>query len=256
MKPLICTLFLAVSTSFCLAAEQESSGEGNRFFVAGDYERAARSYQLELSADGHSSVTYTNLGLAHQKTGNIGEASLNFLRALSLDPTNQTAALALQQLTEEHQISAPAPSSLAPIFARLGNQTPWLIATTLAWTGGFLVVMGLLQKQGRKWWIGFGVVCFVAGKSFSAMALSSDPLFANRGLAVVTSPAAIEVKANPLEQAKGVARLNPGSAVEVLNTRGRWSYCAVADGRTGWVESAKLAEVIPGSTALLPSLDG
>jgi len=240
---LIALLFLS---SFAWAEELPGL-EGNRQFLSGNYEQAARSYELQLSRHGESSQGYYNLALAREKSGDIGGASVAYLRALALDPANAEARRGLEQLSTEHELVLPGTTWATRAVATFGAGSFWTIGAVAAWTGGFAVLGGLIVRSMRRWLIGGGVALFIAGKAVLAIALVGDPLFNLQGLAVVTDQAAgsIEIKSNPLEQAKGVARLNSGSAVEVLNTRGRWSYCALADGRKGWIPSDKLQSILP-----------
>ncbi|MFV0415318.1 MAG: hypothetical protein ACK5NG_03010 [Chthoniobacterales bacterium] len=219
--------------------------EGNTFFAKGDFERAARSYELHLSKEGESPAIYYNLALAKENLGKVADASTDFLRAYALDPADKQIQTAMQKFALANDLSLPEPTWATHMVELFGNSRLWVLGAGLAWFGAVTALGGIFFRQNRNWFIGVGVFLFLAGKGFLIVAYTGDPLLTLEGVAVIQGEEAVEMKANPLDQAKGLARLKAGSAVEQLNTRGRWAYCALADGRTGWIPSNKLTLIIP-----------
>ncbi|MFV0338451.1 MAG: tetratricopeptide repeat protein [Chthoniobacterales bacterium] len=248
LKGLLSLFLLFFSLGVVWAAA--SGEEGNAFFAEGDFERAARAYELHLSKEGDSAAGYYNLALAEENLGKVSEAATDFLRAYALDPANAQIQSAMQKFSVANDLDFPEPTWATHMVEIVGNSRLWVLGAGLAWFGATLVLGGILFRQNRAWFIGFGISFILIGKGLLVVAYVGDPLMTLEGVAVIQGTETVEMKANPLDQAKGLARLKPGSAVERLNTRGRWAYCVLSDGRTGWIPTNKLTLILPVENAV------
>jgi spermidine synthase len=71
---------------------------GAALATLGERDRARDAFLASLRADPHDPATYTNLGMLERQSGNVRAAAERFAEALTLDPTQEAARLALAEL--------------------------------------------------------------------------------------------------------------------------------------------------------------
>ncbi|HEY5792212.1 MAG TPA: SH3 domain-containing protein [Chthoniobacterales bacterium] len=219
--------------------------EANEQYGAANYEQAARTYRLALDKGELSAEIYYNLALAESKAGKSAEASLNFQRALTLNPALEPARRELLALASRTGMEIPPATWVDRLAALAPAASWWTGGAVAAWAGAFILLGGLFARRRRGTLILLGAVVFLAGKGTLFLAWSSDPLIQNRPLAVITAEGTDHLRSAPVENSATVTRLPGGSTVALLAERGKWAYCAALDGKKGWIERDNLQPVMP-----------
>ena len=87
MKKIAILILLALTASTALAqTPQQLMLKGNEAYSHGDYEAAADAYEVILATGLQSAELYYNLGNAYYRQEELGQAILNYERALRLNP--------------------------------------------------------------------------------------------------------------------------------------------------------------------------
>jgi tetratricopeptide (TPR) repeat protein len=82
-------------TAFAQSSERIFA-DANAAVFAGDFERAAKHYQLLIDSGVHDADVYFNAGVVHARRGQLGRAALSFERSAWLEPGDETTE---QELT-------------------------------------------------------------------------------------------------------------------------------------------------------------
>lgn len=241
------TLVLLGNSGGGLALAQEDSiiEAASAAYESGDYETASRDFETALASGEKSFGLYFNLAMSQRKEGQAGKAVLNLRRAILLEPRNVDARVALSDLERSKGIPMPA-SDWKAKFAEHLPLLPFLVCGFLVfWAGAFLGLFGAFQSRGYGRLV-VGVVMAAAGAAIFSAAYVSDPRFALRESAIVTSSEGVTLLKSPAERSEAVAKLPSGSMVRIVRTNGEWSYAKLPDGKSGWLLANGLTRLVPG----------
>jgi tetratricopeptide (TPR) repeat protein len=232
-----------------LARAQSLAAEGDRAYESGEYESAAESYRAALEAGLDHPILHYNLGNAYFKQGELGEAIVQYRRALRQNPRDGAARANLERAESLIQDEALAPLSL-PLFLRpvawiYGELSldEWIVVALIAWFA--LCLLGAL----RCWWRppalrGRGPL-WVSGLAV-ALALAMASVHAEHELrrnpAVVTA-GEVDVRSGPGESYNLSFKIHEGLRVYVDDRRGEWSRVHLGGELVGWVPSAEIEEI-------------
>lgn len=211
------------------------------------YQQAIKDYE-ELLHDGVSAELYYNLGNAYYRTDNITRAVLNYERALLLSPGDGDIRFNLQ-MARSKTIDKITPESemffvtwyhaLVNIMSVDGWARTALVSFALA------IVLALAYLFSARIWV--RKVGFFGGLAFIAVFILAN-LFAyqqrqelvNRTGAIIIS-SAVPVKSTPSKSGTDLFILHEGTKVEITDgTMRGWKEIRVADGKEGWIETAKI----------------
>jgi len=258
-------IVILLASSFCLKANPDStSTEGinnidtttfvyaNVMYEKGQYATSIDIYNRLLEQEGPSATLYYNIGNCYYKTGQLGEAVLNYERALFLDPGNDDAtynlSLANARIRDRME---PRTTSIFIIWwhavSRIMGAQAWgIIAIVAMW----LALMGwaaYLLPQFRAYQrIGF----FTAIIAFSISILCTIGHFgrknydAGQTFAIVMSPSAV-IKSEPSETSTNLALLHEGFKLKLIEADSRWSKIEMPDGVIGWMHRKDYAAINP-----------
>jgi tetratricopeptide (TPR) repeat protein len=213
--------------------------EGNRSFQEGDFETALASY-LEAEASGYvSGALYFNMGNAHFRLDEMGEAIRHYEKARVWMPNSAELA---HNLVVAQERTVDTFSRLPDPFWRMARHRLGDVLSPAA-----LYVLGLLFytasagalavriRRGKSPWLrriaavgGVLAVCFVG------LGIGSSYERARDVRAVVLADAV-----RLLEQPNGAASevdIHEGTMVDVLATRGAWSEIRLPNGVRGWIQ--------------------
>lgn len=101
MKSIIFSIILAVIAPTAAFAQQSTIDQANKAYSADKFADAISLYNKVIKEEGVSSELYYNLGNAHYRSGHMGEAILNYERALKLNPSNGDARTNLEFVKEK-----------------------------------------------------------------------------------------------------------------------------------------------------------
>lgn len=226
---------------FCALAVRASDFDAaNQLYDQGKFAEARAAYQKLANAGEVSANLFYNLGNANQRLGNLGEALLDYERALALDSGHAEARANLKLLRGQTG-AVPWPGSW------IDRLFPWrwidahVVAGCIAGWAAVFLLFAIFTTQAREksgLWFGAVVALSIAGYSAAAVwHIEQD-----RMLAVVTAKAA-EVHLAPAESAAPATVLPAGSEVRVLSERGDWIYCALPTQGRGWIQGKALGLV-------------
>ena len=231
-------LALTLTIAMAVAAMGQNHFElGNQAYDSADYAAAAEQYELHL-ANHPSAAAYYNLGNAHYRQGNLGQAIVNYERAHRLAPLDRETAENLAfcyAKTEDHIEPLPQLFALRWWRGITGLMTPhgwmWFSLLLLALACGGLCIF--LLSRSYPWRKGSLIATSALGL---LLLLSAMHTFAPRPCeAIVTAPMAV-VKSSPDPQSTDLFILHEGTKVTVDDEVQPWKKIHIADGQKGWIQ--------------------
>lgn len=210
------------------------------------YTEAAETYKGMLEY-GSSASLYYNYANALYKSDNIGQAILNYERALRLDPSNENIRFNLEYANrmKTDKIDTIEPFFLTQWIDALGRCT-----TSNGWAyigiGSFAVTLVLLLVYlfGRRRWLRktaffTAIATFLLTIVATSYALSIKSDIQHNHAAIVMQ-GSVSVKSSPDQSGTEVFVIHEGTKVWIKSTLTEWSEIRLADGNTGWLMSADI----------------
>ncbi len=251
---LVVFLLVILSRQFAEAPDGSAAMKlANDLYERGSFVEATQIYQ-QLADEGYGdSIVFYNLGNAYYKSGDLGRAILNYLRAERLAPRDpdiqdnlQIARDGIVDPFERSEQSALAGSIRVPQL-KLSLDELALIALGL-WILLALMLLLLARRFSFRRLIGYASVVvallLLAGIVSLGSGLSSEA--EDRKVVVVAE--SVDVVGGPGQQYEAKFTLHGGNEASLVETRGAWSRLRLAGGQLqGWVP-ADAVELV-----LLPS---
>ena len=222
----------------------------NTAYVNGDYHAAAGYYEEILSRGLSSVKLYYNLGNAYFKEDRLGEAILNYRRALRLSPGSDDIRynLGVAEARTKDNIEAIPEFFLTKWVRGVRHTmscTAWSVFSLVALVCALsLFLTYLLARRLSLRNTGFygtmlAVVVFVVTTWF---ALGERREMLDDSQAVVMS-LSTAVKSSPDKSATDLFVLHEGTLVEITNRLDGWCEITIADGKKGWLESKTIETI-------------
>jgi hypothetical protein len=210
-------------------------GKGEFGKAATEWERAVRDSDL----NGH---LFYNLGLAHYKEGQKGEAMAAFLAARARIPRDPDVRLAIERIENSlaAQINAVNSTSWQSTLMPFLAWASWLefAATGAAiLTAAFLLLtVSLVLRNGRQILRGAGLILTMCASLLLILAWIKAATQPQWGAVVVDQT---EVLSGPNPKTNSVIfRLEEGSPIKIQESLGPWTRIELADGKRGWLPSS------------------
>lgn len=230
-----------LSLAFVLPVASQSLSNAEQAYQSGDFETAIQFFDLTVSGGISNGEIFYNYGTAHYQLGNVGNALLNYRRALQFLPRDLDLNIQIARTRALRNI--PEVDTTHPIIL-LEQMTETAltinelaIATFVVWSV-FWILVALYQI--RKAWrstlrlvIGI-MLLFVL--SFGALLGARLYIHLNMPPAVVTLGSA-PVYSGPSISYFRQYDLFEGSEIYITETQDEWSKFVTPDNRVGWVES-------------------
>ena len=236
---LAAALFLTGSS----AASEAQFEEANRLYETGQFAEAAALYRA-ATTNGVSANLLFNLGNAHFKAGQLGQAMAAYHRSLRLDPRNPKTRANLRFAREQVGIQPP-PLTLRQRWLRRLSLGEW---TTLASGALTLLLLLLTARQlkprafaGKPLWIRFTTAGALAGTFLLAMAAVDQ--FSDSRAFVITAKAV--VRNGPLEESPESFKVPDGTELRVHDRKGDFLEIETALGQKGWIHSGNVELLLP-----------
>ncbi len=224
----------------------------NAAYSNGSYRQAVELYDALLAEGVHSGKLYYNLGNSWFKLGRMGQAILNYNRALLLDPTDEDTRynLAMANARIVDKIDTVPEFFLKTWLRDLG-----LVFSSDTWAVLGLVFLGItfaavilwllartlaLRKTGFYGGIVSLIICMTA--TFYAHYQRGRLLYG--GEAVVMNLVA-PVKSSPGAGSKDIFVLHEGTKVRKLGQLDGWTEIVLSDGNKGWISTSAIESVVP-----------
>lgn len=213
----------------------------------GNYEEAYNHWQEwnEINSEANPDLFY-NLGNAAFKSDKIGQAILNWNKALKLNPEMEDAQVNLAQ-AKMRVVDNIVPAKVSPIteFSR----TLWLYYSPLTW--GILACLSfalmalsfaIFKFSNRSisgLFMPLAFVLMVGGLLLTAAGVRHQYHLDHNLTAVVVQPN-IYVKSAPMTSGADAFILHEGTEMKVVKSVGDWYEIKLADGKVGWVQDGQV----------------
>jgi tetratricopeptide (TPR) repeat protein len=219
-------------------------------YNAADYLTAIEYYTTILDGGRHSAELYYNLANAYFKREQVGEALLNYNRALRLSPADEdirhNLAFAEQSTKDSiEQIPEFFLSTWMRSVRNLMGGNAWtilsivMLALALAMALLYLLAQPLtMRKTGFYSMALFGLL-FIITTSFAWSARTEAT--AQRDAIIMSSAASI--KSSPDSNSTELFVLHEGTKVRVGEVMDKWAEVRIADGRKGWIEIDRIERI-------------
>ena len=255
---------VVASPMVCFAADSKTTARaswdaGIEAYNVKDYAAAVEAFETVIANDYDSAEVYYNLANAYFKLGQqsassrpfaggeLGQAVLNYERALKLDPTLDDARYNLDIAKDYTNDTEAVPDSF---IKRMWHSMAGAM-TTNGWVTLSIVMFGvalisfaiyllngsvMVRKVAFFLWLIVSLV-FVFSTALSFTQLKAAEVD-NR--AVILASDTTPVHASPDSASKVIREPSQGVTVDVERTQGDWSEVRFADGEKGWVRTANV----------------
>jgi tetratricopeptide (TPR) repeat protein len=216
------------------AAEEGAFAKANQAYAEGRFGAAAAYYESLVNSGNWNANLFYDLGNAHYRLGDFGQAILNYERALALEPRHPEAEANLQLARDEARALELRRDWLER-YASFGTVKQYTIAATIAfWCVLFVIARMVFVKRrsvGRVALIALSVI-ICAASIFAIVTLENGTR--GNALAVITGKH-VEARFATADTAKSILLLPAGSEVKILSERGGWVYVALPNDQRGWI---------------------
>ncbi|MGI8821297.1 MAG: tetratricopeptide repeat protein [Chthoniobacterales bacterium] len=235
MKTLATLFLLLAFAAGALAQEVDDAfARGNEEYRAGRFSEAADLYAKAVQATRTNAPLFYNLGNASYRAGDLGRAILSYERALALEPVHPEARANLQIARDKARaLQLPATAS-DQWLARLQPKQYSIIAAVAFWLAAFGLAASALSRRRSRGRIAASLFALLicVGSCAAIYRLETGPN--GRALGIVTGKE-IAARLATADSSGTVLILPTGSEIQILSTRGEWTYAALPNGLRGWI---------------------
>ncbi len=243
-------LFLSLTVSIALSAQQGVIDQANDFYTQEKYEEAIQMYDSVLNTGVTSAELYYNLGNTHYKLGHIAQCILFYERALQLSPNDKDIAYNLElvqqhvvdeiEMVDEFFLSKMMRNvrvSLASDVWAKWSMTSFVIALVL------LLVFFLTRSTVFKR-IAFymAILAFLASLLSFSFSSKNKKDITSHDSAIVLAPT-VTVNSSPNESGTQIFVLHEGTKVSISDRLGDWVEIMLSDGNKGWMKAETIEEI-------------
>ncbi len=252
MKKNIIFILFSCLTTVVMAAGNVKLVEANIAYKGENYAEAANLYE-EILKEGESAAVYYNLGNTYYKLGKLGQAILNYERALLRDPDNEDIQYNLE-MAYSRTIDKVKPvkrfffQTWIDDLSSLHGTNTWAYISivtfilTLILAGTFIFSrVRWMKKAAFFTGIAMLVICII---TFGFSGKQKNKL-TEHNYAIIFSPT-VTVKSSPDAGGSELFSLHEGTKVKIKRKLDNWIEIQIQleDGNNvGWVESS-VAETI------------
>lgn len=234
------------------AAAQTMSMAGQLYEEA-QFAQAAQAYEHLIDQGFADGSLFYNLGNAHFKQGDYGQAILYYRRAQQLVPRDPDieANLALARSQAIDQIESVEENGLVSQVGRFVQGRITLNELAMATLGVWILFVAMLilrsaAKSGGAWrsLLRYGLVVTGVLLVAGLLALGSSSYVADNQPEGVIVASEVEVTSGPGSQYVTEFTLHSGAEVDLVETRGNWVRLALPGGELeGWAPASAVASV-------------
>ena len=214
--------------------------KANQAYAQGYFKEAISGYESLIRAGQWSANVFYDLGNAYFRTGDFGRAILNYERALALEPHHPEATANLQIARDEaHALEMQ--SSWLDRYLQFASVNQYSItASVVFWIAAFCLARLIFARRRSAAMVVLLLVMLLvfAGAIFAVWQLERGSK--GSALAIVIGKD-VQARLATADTANSILALPPGSEVQILSTRGDWTYAALPNNLRGWIP-AKNAE--------------
>lgn len=224
------------------ADDASDFAKANREYAAGHFQAAADGYQALARAGRANATLFYNLGNAWFRLGDSGRAILNYDRALALDPQHPEVTANLRLVRDRARALELTPGWAERYLDFTNAIALTWIAAAAFWIALFSLAAFFLASRGRRRALALCILAFIicAAAVYATYALETGNH--GRDLAIITGRN-IQARLATADSASSILVLPAGSEVQVLSTRGDWTYAALPNNLRGWIPTDSVETV-------------
>ena len=224
-------------------ANEAQFEDANRLYETGKFAEAASLYQA-AATNGVSANLLFNLGNAHFKAGQLGQAMAAYHRSLRLDPRNPETQANLRFAREQANTQPPA-LTLRQRWLRKLSLGEWTALASAAITLLLLLLAARQLKpgafEGNPSWIRLPASGALAAALLLALAASDH--FSDSRAFVIAAKAV--VRNGPLEESPESFKATDGTELLVHDRKGDFLEVETSLGQKGWIHSGDVELLTP-----------
>ncbi len=233
-------LFLGLTSHSAEPAAPAKFAKANKLYEEGNFEAARTLYEQIVRSGDYSADLFYNLGNTNFRLGDVGKAALNFRRAIELEPHHAEAKANLEFVRDTAHAKIAAPPAFAKFFPDI-SESEWAIATAVfGWSSAFFFISLIFARRRASLW--FGAACSVLVCVYTVGGLWLQRSTRDLGVVVASET---EARLAPTATARLAERLPAASEIQMLATRGQWTFCELPNGTRAWVPTVGIAAVRP-----------
>jgi tetratricopeptide (TPR) repeat protein len=250
-KILLCSVLVFFFAGISCAEEGTAGPErlfsrGNDYYEKGEYQNAITEYNKIIDTGYASGPLYYNLADAYFKMGKLGEAVLNYKRAMLVMPRDGDLK-ANYKFARSNVIERPVPGKSIWDWRPFKLYRDNLTVNEATMLASAAYILGLVLL--------FLVLLRIAVNGYLSALLACLFLFMVFNVAVVwkktgdikTGAVTVVPKADaffgPFDTATKFFTLNEGVCVNVMKWKGDWVKVKRADGKIGWVKANEIEKM-------------
>ncbi len=212
----------------------------NREYATGHFQAATEGYEAIVHAGQVNPTLFYNLGNTWYRRGDPARAILNYERALALDPRHAEATANLHLVRDQARaLELVLPWPERALDSVSSDSYAWM-AVIAFWTGAFALAAFLFRRSTSKAVVMIVAFLFCGGALYALYTVENGSH--GQSLAIVTGKN-IDARLATADNANSVLALPAGSEINILSTRGDWSYAALPNNLRGWVSTTS-AELV------------
>ncbi len=240
-------LWIVVLTIFAFAADlraqnAEAISNANSEYNAGRYAEAAELYESAVRGGETNAALFYNLGNARFRLGEMGQAILQYERALALEPQHPEAAANLQLARDKARALQLRQMWWERISSRVTTAQSIVAVSIAFWIAAFALSAWLFSRRRSPITVGILVISVAVLWLAAVVLYLREAGKKGRDFAVVTAQKA-EARVATADSAGTILILPPGSEIKILSTRGDWIYAALPNDLRGWIPAASAERV-------------
>jgi tetratricopeptide (TPR) repeat protein len=241
-------LITLISTGVYAQQPKQLFQKANQAYQKQDYQKAIELYQNILGQGYQATEIYYNLGNAYFRLNNLGQAILNYEKALKLNPNDPDISynLELANLRVVDRLELPPRfflfewwDSLKTYFSL--TQLTQLVAVLFILSVSLVILWLFIRRYRLKRWLLTGTI--ISGVLFIfwgyILILQSEG-YRNRHQGIVLTPT-VTVMSAPDEASTDVFLLHEGVKIRLDEQRETWVKISLPDGKSGWIKTGDIS---------------
>lgn len=205
---------------------------GVAFYEHGDYASSMREFRDIVTRVPRAADAWANLGTAAWYAEDSAAAAVGWQRALRLEPLASDVRTRLEATPGfEVGLFGDVPPVPVDASAALG---------ALLWIGGWSA-LAFAIRGARREWRGQAFAAIGAGALVGVLTIALAESLAGRHRFIVTQSA--RLRAAPALGAEEASEVMTGETATETTAQGVWTRVRFADGRSGWLETSRLASL-------------
>ena len=251
MKKIIISVILLLSLTIVYASPADSLWtQANAAYTEGDYNGASDKYESILASGIESPDLYFNLGNAYYKQNMLGQAMLNYERALRLSPENADIINNLQmarlmQLDKIEEVPDFVFTKWYNSVLQIATSNMWGVISIVLFAAFLilLLVYFFTRSYGlRKLSFFISVLALIMFVVTFVFASQQRSTLTDDSYAVIFSPV-VTVKGSPDDNGTDLFIIHEGLKVKVIDQIGSWNRIVIGDGNQGWIPAETMERI-------------